>query len=44
VRTAILRLGVNDVMSMTQREFATFIDGEAKKWPPIIKATGFKPQ
>jgi tripartite-type tricarboxylate transporter receptor subunit TctC len=44
VRTGILRLGVNDVMSMTQREFANFIDGEAKKWPPIIKATGFRAQ
>jgi tripartite-type tricarboxylate transporter receptor subunit TctC len=44
VRTSILRLGVNDVMSMTPREFATFIDGETKKWPPIIRATGFKAQ
>jgi tripartite-type tricarboxylate transporter receptor subunit TctC len=44
VRTGILRLGVADIMSMTQPEFANFIDGEAKKWPPIIKATGFKAQ
>ena len=31
-------------MTMTQREFATFIASEAKKWPPIIKAIGFKAQ
>jgi hypothetical protein len=29
---------------MTQHEFATFVYGEARKWPPIIKATGFKAQ
>jgi tripartite-type tricarboxylate transporter receptor subunit TctC len=44
VRTSLLRLGVADIMTMTQREFASFIDGEARKWPPIIKATGFKAQ
>ena len=44
VRTSLLRLGVADIMTMTQREFATFVDGEARKWPPIIKATGFKAQ
>ena len=44
VRTGLMRLGVADIMSMTTQEFATFIAGEAKKWPPIIKATGFKAQ
>ena len=44
VRTSLLRLGVADIMSMSTQEFAAFIAGEAKKWPPIIKATGFKAQ
>jgi tripartite-type tricarboxylate transporter receptor subunit TctC len=44
VRTSLLRLGVADVMSMTQHEFAAFVSNEGKKWPPIIKTIGFKPQ
>ena len=32
------------IMTMSTQEFATFIAGEAKKWPPIIKAIGFKAQ
>jgi hypothetical protein len=31
-------------MSMSTQEFAAFIAGEAKKWPPIIKAISFKAQ
>lgn len=44
VRTGLMRLGVAEIMSMTQHEFATFVANEGKKWPPIIKATGFKAQ
>jgi hypothetical protein len=28
----------------SQREFATFIDGKARRWPPIIQAIGLKAQ
>ena len=42
VRTSLLRLGVANIMSMSTQEFAAFIAGEAKKWPPIIKTIGFK--
>jgi tripartite-type tricarboxylate transporter receptor subunit TctC len=44
VRTGLLRLGVADIMSMSAPEFAAFVAGEGKKWPPIIKAIGFKAQ
>ena len=43
VRTSLARLGVADIMSMSAPEFAAFITNEGKKWPPIIKAIGFKP-
>ena len=39
-----MRLGVADIMSMSAQEFAAFIANEGKKWPPIIKAIGFKAQ
>jgi len=43
VKTAYERLGANmDIMPA--REFAAFVAKEAKKWPPIIKATGVKMQ
>ena len=29
---------------MTAQEFAAFIAGEAKKWPPLIQAAGLKPE
>ena len=44
VRASLIRLGVDDTMMMSTREFAAFIAGEAKKWPPIIKTIGFKTQ
>ncbi len=44
VRTSLLRLGVADIMAMSTAQFAGFIANEAVKWPPIIKATGFKVQ
>jgi tripartite-type tricarboxylate transporter receptor subunit TctC len=43
VRTSLERLGVSGIMSMSAPEFAAFITNEGKKWPPIIKAIGFKP-
>ena len=43
VRTGLMRLGVADIMSMSAPEFATFVANEGRKWPPIIKAIGFKP-
>ncbi len=39
VRAAYERLGA-DMRLMSTREFAAFVAKEAKKWPPIIKATG----
>jgi tripartite-type tricarboxylate transporter receptor subunit TctC len=44
VRASLLRLGVDDTMMMSTREFAAFVAGEGKKWPPIIKTIGFKTQ
>jgi tripartite-type tricarboxylate transporter receptor subunit TctC len=41
VKDAYARLGA-DVDIMSAREFAAFVDKEAVKWPPIIKATGVK--
>jgi tripartite-type tricarboxylate transporter receptor subunit TctC len=43
VRASLLRMGVDDTMSMSTKEFASFVAGEAKKWPPIIKTIGLKP-
>jgi tripartite-type tricarboxylate transporter receptor subunit TctC len=37
------RLGI-DVMMSSQKQFADFIAGEAKKWPPVIAATGVAPK
>jgi tripartite-type tricarboxylate transporter receptor subunit TctC len=42
VQASLLRLGVDDTMIMSAQEFAAFIGGEAKKWPPIIKTIGLK--
>jgi tripartite-type tricarboxylate transporter receptor subunit TctC len=44
VRAGLLRMGVDDTMIMSTKEFAAFVAGEAKKWPPIIKAIGLKAQ
>jgi tripartite-type tricarboxylate transporter receptor subunit TctC len=44
VRASLLRMGVDDTMTMSTPEFAAFVAGEAKKWPPIIKAIGLKAQ
>jgi tripartite-type tricarboxylate transporter receptor subunit TctC len=44
VRASLLRMGVDDTMIMSAPEFASFVAGEAKKWPPIIKAIGLKAQ
>jgi tripartite-type tricarboxylate transporter receptor subunit TctC len=44
VRASLLRMGVDDTMIMSTKEFADFVAGEAKKWPPIIKTIGLKAQ
>jgi tripartite-type tricarboxylate transporter receptor subunit TctC len=41
VKKAYARLG-SGVDIMSARDFAAFVAKEAKKWPPIIKATGVK--
>jgi tripartite-type tricarboxylate transporter receptor subunit TctC len=43
VKTAYERLGA-DIEIMSAPEFAAFVAKEAKKWPPIIKATGVTAQ
>ena len=43
VKTAYDRLGA-DIAIMSASEFAGFVANEAKKWPPIIKATGVTAQ
>jgi tripartite-type tricarboxylate transporter receptor subunit TctC len=40
---AFRRLGF-EPMSRTPKEFAAFIDGELKKWPPLLAATNIKAQ
>jgi tripartite-type tricarboxylate transporter receptor subunit TctC len=30
--------------SSSPREFAAFLAAEARKWPPILKASGVKPE
>jgi tripartite-type tricarboxylate transporter receptor subunit TctC len=42
VRATLMRMGVDDTMIMSTREFSAFIANEGKKWPPIIKAIGLK--
>jgi hypothetical protein len=32
------------IMKRTPREFAAFLAAEARKWPPILKASGVKPE
>ena len=44
VQASLVRLGVDDTMIMSTQQFAAFIANEGRKWPPIIKATGFKAQ
>jgi tripartite-type tricarboxylate transporter receptor subunit TctC len=43
VKKSYTRLGA-DVDIMSAREFAAFVASEAKKWPPVIAATGVKIQ
>jgi tripartite-type tricarboxylate transporter receptor subunit TctC len=43
VLTAFRRLGF-EPMSQTPKEFATFLDGELNKWPPLLAAAGIKAQ
>ena len=44
VRASLLRMGVDEPMTMSTAEFAVFVAGEDKKWPPIIKTIGLKAQ
>jgi tripartite-type tricarboxylate transporter receptor subunit TctC len=44
VRAAYDRLGFDVMSTPSPQAFAGFIAEEAKKWPPIIKATGVKVQ
>ena len=43
MKPALLRFGY-DAKITTPAEFAVFFGHELKKWPPILKATGIKPQ
>jgi tripartite-type tricarboxylate transporter receptor subunit TctC len=44
VRASLLRMGVDDTMIMSAKEFEIFIANDGKKWPPIIKTIGLKAQ
>ena len=44
VRTSLERLGVDEIMSMSAPSSRPSSTNEGKKWPPIIKAIGFKAQ
>ena len=41
--TAFKRLGF-EPLSQTPKEFGAFLDGELKKWPPLLAAAGIKAQ
>jgi tripartite-type tricarboxylate transporter receptor subunit TctC len=43
VLAAFKRLGFEPV-SQTPKEFAAFLDGELRKWPPLLAAAGIKAQ
>lgn len=43
VQSSLVKLGFEAKVTSTQ-EFATFLAAEARKWPPIIKASGMKPE
>ena len=43
VLASFKRLGF-EPMSQTPKEFAAFLDGELKKWPPLLAAAGIKAQ
>jgi tripartite-type tricarboxylate transporter receptor subunit TctC len=43
VLTAFKRLGF-EPLSQTPKEFAAFLDGELRKWPPLLAAAGIKAQ
>jgi tripartite-type tricarboxylate transporter receptor subunit TctC len=42
VKTAFAKLGWETKIA-TPQEFATFLAAEAKKWPPLVKKAGLKP-
>lgn len=43
VKANLDRLGFNP-MPMSPQDFATFLAGQAQKWPPVIKAANIQPQ
>ena len=44
VRTAITEAQAADIVGGTPAEFDTFIKGELKRWPEVVKAAGIKPE
>jgi tripartite-type tricarboxylate transporter receptor subunit TctC len=44
VRTAITEAQAADIVGGTPLEFDTFIKGELRRWPEVVKAAGIKPE
>ena len=44
VRNAITEAQAADIVGGTPAEFDTFIKGELKRWPEVVKAAGIKPE
>jgi tripartite-type tricarboxylate transporter receptor subunit TctC len=43
MKAVLAKLGWEPMMT-TPGEYATFIAGEVKKWPPLLRAAGLKPE
>jgi tripartite-type tricarboxylate transporter receptor subunit TctC len=43
IKPSLKRFGYGTKI-MTPAQFATFFAGEIKKWPPVLKSAGIKPQ
>ncbi len=44
VRTAITEAQAADIIGGTPQQFDAFIKSELKRWPPVVKAAGIKPE
>ena len=44
VRTTITEAQAADIVGGTPADFDTFIKGELKRWPEVVKAAGIKPE
>ena len=44
VRTAITEAQAADIVAGTPQQFDTFIKGELKRWPQVVKDAGIKPE